>query len=206
MAGRINRREAFVGAALAAWAVPVVAAGAGVVVATWTPGALTSAQARTLDVAAELIMPATTTPGAREAGVPQFVDRAVGTYLTPAEARAIRAGLDRMDAEAKAAHGAGFAALTPEQQTAMLTRYDAEARAPRAAPVGRGDTETGLTNAKAATPPPQGPAFFPLLKELVTVGYFTSRLGATRAVRYDPVPGPYKGCVPLSRIGRAWAM
>ena len=205
MAAKINRREAFVGAALAAWAVPVVAARADQGVMAWTPVALTAVQARTLDAAAELIMPATSTPGAREAGVPQFVDRAVATYLAPAEARAIRAGLDRIDADARAAHGAAFAGLAPEQQSAMLTRYDAEARAPRAAPVGRGDTETGLTNAKAATPPPQGPAFFPLLKELVTVGYFTSKLGATRAVRYDPVPGAYKGCVPLSRIGRAWA-
>ena len=49
------------------------------------------------------------------------------------------------------------------------------------------------------------PPFFATLKELATVGYFTSEPGATKAVRYDPVPGDYRGCVPLSEIGRAWA-
>lgn len=203
----MNRRDAALTFG-ALWTTLVIPAGAMAQAAptlTWTPKALTPAQARVLDVVAELIVPKTDTPGAREAGVPAFVDRAVGTYSSPAEARAIRAGLDRMDADARAAHGADFVALTPEQQAALLTRYDAEARPSRGAPaaVGRGDTETGLSNRSAAPPP--GPAFFPILKELVTVGYFTSRPGATKAVRYDPVPGAYKGCVPLAQIGRAWA-
>ena len=204
-----NRRAALAGLGGLAglWAVPKVVGAQGVqAVLPWTPKALTASQAKTLDAVAELIVPATDTPGAREAGVPQFVDRAVADFCPPAEAQAIRGGLDRMDADALSAHGSAFAALRPEQQTALLARYEAEARPQRvAAPVGRGDTETGLSNRVAAAPAQQGPSFFPILKELVTVGYFTSELGATRAVRYDPVPGAYRGCVPLSQIGRAWA-
>ena len=197
----INRRQAALtfGAVWTALTIPAGALAQATPALTWRPKALTPAQARTLDVACDLIMPATDTPGAREAGVPAFVDRAVGTWCPPADAAAIRAGLDRIDADAKAAHGAGFAALTPAQQTAILTRYD---RPQAAAAVGRGDTETGLTNAAA----PTGAPFFPQLKELVSVGYFTSRPGATKAVRYDPNPGAYKGCVPLAQIGRAWAL
>jgi hypothetical protein len=172
---------------------------------TWTPQALSAGQARTLDVAAELIMPATDTPGAREAGVPAFVDRAIGIYCSPAEAQSLKAGLDRMDADARREFNAGFTTITPAQQASLLTRYEAEGRARRAAPatVGRGDTETGLTNAAPPTPP--APAFFPLLRELVTVGYFTSKIGATQAVKYDPFPGAYHGCVPLRDVGKAWA-
>jgi gluconate 2-dehydrogenase gamma chain len=209
----INRREA--GLTFGAlWTTLAIPAGAAAQTPAWAPKALTAAQARTLDVVAELIMPATDTPGAREVGVPAFVDRAVATYLGPAEAQAIRAGLDRMDADAKTAHGKAFVALTAEQQTALLTRYEAEARAPRQpVAVGRGETETGLSNQPSpnTTRPgtqvaaPKGPHFFPVLKDLVTAGYFTSKLGATKAVRYDPNPGAYRGCVPLSQIGRAWA-
>lgn len=172
---------------------------------SWAPTALTPTQAKTLDVAAELIMPATDTPGAREAGVPQFVDRAVGISLTPIEAKAVRGILDRMETDAQSAHGAAFAALKPDQQTALLTGYDAEVGQPQPVTVGRGDTETGLSN-KSATPAPRvvTPPF-QVLKDLVTVGYFTSQLGATKAVRWDPFPGAYRGCVPLSLIGRAWA-
>jgi len=207
---QMNRRDAALtfGALWTSLMMPAGAAAQGATTLTWAPRGLTSAQAKVLDVVAELIMPATDTPGAREAGVPKFVDQAVADYCTPADAQAIRSGLDRIDADARAAHGAAFTALTPAQQTALLQRYDAEGRGPRtpAAAVGRGETETGLANQpNAAVAPPKGPPFFPVLKDLVTVSYFTSRLGATKAVRYDPNPGAYRGCVPLAQIGRAWA-
>ena len=207
----MNRRQAALtfGALWTTLAVPAGAALAqGVTTLTWTPKALTATQARTLDAVAELIIPATDTPGAREAGVPAFVDQAVADYCIPADAQAVRAGLDRIEADARAAHGAAFTALTPAQQTALLARYDAEAPTPRGttADVGRGDTETGLSNRIALFEAPRGRPFFVVLKELVTVGYFTSKLGATKAVRYDPTPGPYRGCVPLAQIGRAWAL
>jgi gluconate 2-dehydrogenase gamma chain len=208
-----NRRGVMVGlGGLAAlWAVPSVtmAQGAPPAVLTWTPKALTPAQARALDAAAEVIMPATDVPGAREAGVPAFVDRAVAIYLPPDQAQAIRSGLDRMDADARAVGAANFASLRAEQQSVLLARYESESRTPNATPqaVGRGDTETGLSNRTAAVAAaPKGFPFFPILREMVTVGYFTSQLGATKAVRYDPVPGAYHGCVPLAQIGRAWAL
>lgn len=175
----------------------------------WTPTALTPAQARTLDLVAELIMPRTDTPGARDVGVPAFVDRALAGWSTKADADAVRRGLDRIEAEARSAHGGPFVSLTPAQQAALLDRYDVEGRGPKtpSAAVGRGDTETGLSNApRAAVEPPKGPFFFAVLKDLVTVGYFTSREGSTKAVLYDPNPGAYHGCVPLKTIGRAWAL
>jgi hypothetical protein len=205
---QMNRRDAALTFG-ALWTTLVIPTGAAAQAAlTWTPRGLTPAQARVLDAVAELIIPATDTPGAREAGVPKFVDQAIADFCKPGDAQAIRAGLDRVDADARAAHGAAFVALTPAQQTALLQRYDAEGRGPRtpAAAVGRGETETGLSNQpKSAVALPKGPPFFPVLKDLVTVAYFTSKLGATKAVRYDPNPGAYHGCVPLAKIGRAWA-
>jgi hypothetical protein len=177
----LDRRQLFggltlVGAALAgltpAFAAPLAPL-------TWTPQALTPLQARTLDAAAELIVPATDTPGARAAGVPQFVDRAVAIYCEPADVTKIKGALDQMEADARAQQGAAFADLAPAQQMAILVGYD---------------------TAGARQPPG-----FAAIKELVTVGFFTSEPGATKALRYDPVPGDYRGCVPLKEIGRAWA-
>ena len=208
MTASLTRRDAAVTFA-AIWASIPAAAQAQTGGLGWAPTALTPAQARTLDLVAELIMPATDTPGAREAGVPAFVDRALAVHCPPADAAAVRKGLDRVEADARSAHGKGFAELSPAQQTALLDRYDLEGRGPKtpAAAVGRGETETGLSNApRAAVEPPKGPFFFPVLKDLVTVGYFTSKLGATKAVVYDPNPGAYRGCVPLKTIGRAWAL
>ena len=178
----LTRRETFAGFALSLGFVSSGIAGQAWAAAPplgWKPVALTPDQARTLDVVADLIVPVTDTPGARAVGVPQFIDRAVGDWCSPAQAKLLRGGLDQLDVDARAANGAAFADLTAAQQTALLTRYDKG-----------GD--------------PQRP-FFGLLKELTTIGYFTSKPGATVALRYDPVPGDYRGCVPLKEIGHAWA-
>lgn len=174
----LTRRHAALsfGALWTALVLPVGAVAQTTPTLTWTPKALSSDQARTLDVVAEVIIPATETPGARAAGVPQFVDRALAGYYDPADGARLKAGLDRIDSDARAAHGAAFASLTGAQQLALLTRYDAE-----------------------------GVAFFRALKELITIGYFTSEPGATIALRYDPVPGDYRGCIPFSEVGRGWA-
>jgi hypothetical protein len=178
----LNRREAFAGALAALWAVPAVAhAQATTAVPAWTPQALPTDEARTLAAACERIMPATDTPGAGAVGVPQFIDRAMADWCEPAEAQRLRAGLASLDAQARAQFKTPFAALTAERQDALLRAAEAEGKAA-----------------------PQ-PHWFPALRELVTVGYFTSEMGATKALRYDPVPGDYRGCVPLKEIGRAWA-
>lgn len=44
------------------------------------------------------------------------------------------------------------------------------------------------------------------LKGLLLLGYFSSEPGATQALRYDPVPGGFRGDVPLGPKDRAWAM
>lgn len=186
----LNRRDTLRGLALAVgvghagWAERALAAAAPAPALSWTPTALTVDQARLVDVVAELIIPTTDTPGARQAGVPQVIDRAVGDYYDKPQVEQLLAGLARMDADARAAHGDVFVALTPEQQVALLTVYDQEA---------------GIAGGQAES------HFFPALEDMVTVAYFTSEPGATEALKYDPVPGAYHGCVPLAEVGRAWA-
>ena len=46
---------------------------------------------------------------------------------------------------------------------------------------------------------------FPALKELVVVGYFTSEMGATEALVYNPIPGPYEGCIPMSDVNGVYS-
>ena len=188
MAPMLNRRAALIGLGglASVWTVPVVAAAqaAGQPVLAWTPKALTPDQARTLAAACERIIPATDTPGAVAAGVPQFIDRQLADWFEPAEAERLRSGLVGLDAEARAKAGAPFAALPAARQDALLREADAE----------------GQAAAKQLKP-----HWFLSLREITTVAYFTSEPGATKALRYDPVPGDYRGCVPLKDIGRGWA-
>lgn len=171
----LNRRAAL-GLTVGALAVPGWSLAQGA--PAWAPKGLTPAQARTLEAFVDTLIPATGTPGAKEAGVARFIDKAVAEWCPAAQASAIRQGLDRAEADARAAHAKAFADLDPGQRRGIVAAMESNPRA------------TG--------------GYFSL-KDLTVTGYFTSEPGATIALRYDPIPGPYRGCVPLSEIGRAWA-
>jgi hypothetical protein len=49
------------------------------------------------------------------------------------------------------------------------------------------------------------PHFFQLMCELTYLGYYTSEIGATKALRYVHIPGRYESCIPLEPGQKAWA-
>jgi gluconate 2-dehydrogenase gamma chain len=148
--------------------------------ATAKPVHLTPKQFEIVAAAAERILPRTDTPGAVDVGAPAFIDLMVGEYLTAEEKGVFTAGLAEVDAAATAAHQRGFAQLTPAQQDAVLTRIAV------------------ASQAKEKT-------FFHALRELTLLGYFTSEQVGKNVTHYDPIPGAYRGCVPISEVGnKAW--
>ena len=46
--------------------------------------------------------------------------------------------------------------------------------------------------------------FYGMIKQLTVLGYFVSEAGVTKALRYDPIPGGYNGCVPYKSGAPAW--
>ena len=49
------------------------------------------------------------------------------------------------------------------------------------------------------------PHYFSLMKQLSLLGFFTSKPGATKVLRYIPVPGKYEGCIDYKKGETAWA-
>jgi len=47
--------------------------------------------------------------------------------------------------------------------------------------------------------------YFTQMKQLTLFGYFTSKEGATQALRYVAVPGKYEGCIDYKKGDKAWA-
>ncbi|HVH08693.1 MAG TPA: gluconate 2-dehydrogenase subunit 3 family protein [Gemmatimonadales bacterium] len=194
-ADAITRREVLRQAALVLGGTLAAPLAAGILAAcearrvpadAWRPKALTVNQAELLAAIVDHILPETDTPGARALGVPQFIDALVAeTY--PREARAwFVAGLAEIDARARDENGQAFSRWRPEAQRALVDRLDWAAFQPPS--------------------PSAPPAFFRTLKRLTLVGYYTSEIGATRELHHSPVPGRYDGCVPLSQVGRTWAV
>jgi gluconate 2-dehydrogenase gamma chain len=170
----------------------------------FTPRTLTPDQRSTVEAIADIIIPETDAPGARTAGVDQFVDAMLTDYYPTTERDRFLAGLARVDARAQRQHSLPFTRLSKEQQTAIVLDLDKAAftEPPTAAkttpaatkpevrktdvPVGPG---AGADPQEASTPDTADigrESFFRRMKELTVVGYYTSEVGQNRELRINP--------------------
>jgi gluconate 2-dehydrogenase gamma chain len=133
-----------------------------------------------LGAAAQVIIPATDTAGAVEAGVPLFIDALVAHWMTADEAVFFRQGLSTLDASARQRFQRGFAQCTPEQGAELMQALRASS------PYGG---RTFSLNDRILDP--KAP-FYLRLRDLVVLGYFTSEAGSTTELRYIPVPGKFE--------------
>ena len=49
------------------------------------------------------------------------------------------------------------------------------------------------------------PHWFRMMKELILLGYFTSEIGYTQAMRYTETPGRFDPCIPYEAGDKTWA-
>ena len=81
-----------------------------------------------------------------------------------------------MNAASFAAHAQSFVKISATQQDAILLKI-------------------------AVASQKKEKTFFHQIKELTVVGYFTSEIVGRTVLHYDPVPGRFQGCVPISEVG-----
>jgi hypothetical protein len=145
---------------------------------------LKNKEASTLEALVDRIIPETDTPGAREAGVPGFIDIMLSEYFPQKEREFFVDGLKKIDEKAKSVHNKSFAHLQTEQMDAILKGLENS--------VSRGNSEK--------------PEFFDMVREITIYAFFTSEIGATKALNFDPVPENYQGCIDVNLVGKTWAL
>lgn len=158
----------------------------------WKPEFLSANQANTVAEMAETILPKTKTPGAKELGVPQFVDKMVKDLLSKEEQQDFVAGLEKVDDTSKGVYGKAFTELTTQQREELLLKLDREAA----------KLPPSVWGIRLAPPSPT--AFFRRLKELTLLGYYTSQKVGKEILSFDPLPGGFTACMPLAEVGHAW--
>ncbi len=143
----------------------------------WQPKYFTQEQAYVITEMAEIIIPKTDTAGAKDAGVPAFIEQMIFEAYSEEDRTKFMAALEDFTTTTS------YLDLSAEEQTKVVT--DA--------------------HAKAIEEKPEERPFVMAMKELTMLGYFTSQPGATEVLRYEAVPGYYNGCMPLEEVGRTWA-
>ncbi|MBT2785000.1 MULTISPECIES: gluconate 2-dehydrogenase subunit 3 family protein [unclassified Halomonas] len=173
-----------------------------------------------LDELAETILPKTDTPGAKDAGVGEFMAVFVSDCYTPSEREVFYFGLAQLEARSRAAYQRDFMALSNQQRLELVTELDREAMAhteqqarkqPTPAEALTIETQTAqnqtaetLASQEHAESEEALPHYFTMMKQLTLFGFFTSEVGATEVLRYEAVPGSYDGCAPYNGEP-AWA-
>lgn len=88
---------------------------------------LTPDDAMEIEAAAAQIVPTDSTPGAREARVVYFIDKAISTWAKEQKPAVLSAAKELRSRAAKAQRGAkSFASLSPEKQIAVLAAMEKE--------------------------------------------------------------------------------
>ena len=150
---------------------------------------------------AERIIPATDTPGAKEAKVPEFILLTLADCYAMADQDRFFQGLDKLDEQAKKTYNNSFLDLKREEQTSLLKQAEKAAKDEAIALKNKKDG----ANLQGQQVEPAPPSFFEMMKELTVVGYFSSEIGATQALSYVHVPGSYNGCTDLQADQKTWA-
>ena len=148
---------------------------------------LTPGQRKILAAMCEVVIPRTDTPGAIDAGVPRFIELMVRDWLTDEERAIFQSGMKQMQERVPGEYGASFDQLAPAEQLAVLEALEEHASDSPWYVFGNVQREF-ISDAP----------FICQVKELTAWGFFTSEVGATQVLRYDPMPMYFDGEVPLS--------
>jgi len=140
--------------------------------AEWTPKFLKGSQKDVVTAIADIILPKTDTSGALDANVPAFIDSMLADVYDAAAQERFNRGF---------AEFAGFLERDPPARTAFV--------------------KESLEKALAAENA-DGKPFILMTRELTLLGFYTSRMGIAENMEYSQAPGPFHGCVPISKMSK----
>jgi len=141
---------------------------------------------------AELIIPRTNTPGAKDVKVEDYIIKMI-TENTDAKAqRSFLTGLGELEHYTANKFNKPFVNCDRNHQAEILMHFYDKANYPLVI--------MNKVNKKLF-----GYPFFLQLRDLTVQGYSTSFLGATKGMAYDYIPVNYQACIPMQKNQLAWA-
>ncbi|MEM8486388.1 MAG: gluconate 2-dehydrogenase subunit 3 family protein [Bacteroidota bacterium] len=159
----------------------------------WSPTFLSTDHAQLVSALVDTVLPKTDTPGGLDVKADMFIDLVFDKTLDDAGKDQKIAEMDAFNADCNARYGSAFHELDLAQKTEYL--QEQEANAPK--------FNGGVWGTAVGEQPPVG--FYRSLKSLMVWAYFSSEEVGKDVTNYDPIPGPYQGCIPLADVGKVYS-
>jgi hypothetical protein len=154
----------------------------------WEPRFFSDSEIKLIADIAEIILPKTDTPGAKDAFCERYIDDAVFLFYKKEDQQKFKKDLSVFDEFSKNKFSKAFLALNQNEKEKIMDIV----------------VKSMLKNEKDKN---NKSNIFKKIKELTITGYCTSEIGTKGGLLdYRPVPGPYQGCIEYSTIGKTWAL
>ncbi|MDX2248943.1 MAG: gluconate 2-dehydrogenase subunit 3 family protein [Bacteroidia bacterium] len=145
---------------------------------------------RLMDEIAETILPETeTSPGAKAAKTGRFMNVIVTECYDEKEQKIFLDGIIRLEETVNRLYGKTFRKLSPEQRHEFLLTLESEIK-DYDSKKGPGDPESH---------------YYKMMKQLSLLGFLTSEIGSTKAMRHVAVPGRFDPCIPYAEGEKAFS-
>ena len=174
---------------------------------TKTEAGFTPANISLLDEVGETILPATSTPGAKAAQVGEFMKMYVTNCYSQAEQDEFTKGIVALQDRCQQKFGKSFMDCTPQQRAELLTELEQEAKkhndelAEKEKPAYEELKKKNQSDKFVAAPV----HYYTMMKQLTMLGFFTSKEGASQAMRHVAVPGRYDGALAYKKGDKAYS-
>jgi hypothetical protein len=150
----------------------------------WKSKSMSTSQLELVMAACDRILPKTDSPGALDALVHRYIDETITYIYADGQKDRFLSGLDHINALSRSKYKKKFTELHTENQDDILRLLAKEWK------------ELSSDNVH----------IFKELRDLTVSGFAASEIGATQFFIYDPVPGPYQGCIPYDQVTGTYAL
>ena len=171
----------------------------------WETVFLSGEQRHMVSHLVDIILPSTDIPGGLDLNLPQFVDKMCEDLLTERDKKRFNEG-SKLFANALRSNAGkevsksgrrdvldvfeNYFKVSPEKQLEVLQTQE------------KGDDE----RAGEQLDQYHLYKFLIVVREFALLGYYSSEQIGKEVLVFDPIPGGYKPCIPLSEVGNAWTI
>lgn len=160
----------------------------------WKPKFFSEEEAKTISSLVDIILPRTDTPGALDVKADIFIDKVIAEGYDKEGQEYMRAEIVSFNEKCVTKFGNAFYGLSESYKTEILKEEEKTS----------GKFALGIWG--TAVRPQEEIGFYRSMKSIAIWAYFTSQEMGENILSYDPIPGVYEPCKPLSEVGYRWSL